>query len=73
MPDVNRILSEIEHGDPSAADQLLPLVDNELRKLLDKQMMKIVFATDLQIVQGLETRQSDAPTLRPWCKTKLSC
>ena len=33
MTDVTRILSEIEHGDPSAADQLLPLVYDELRKL----------------------------------------
>lgn len=33
MPDVTRILAEIEHGDPSAADQLLPLVYDELRKL----------------------------------------
>jgi RNA polymerase sigma factor (TIGR02999 family) len=31
--DVTRILSEIESGDPSAADELLPLVYNELRKL----------------------------------------
>ncbi len=33
MTNVTRILSEIEHGDPSAADQLLPLVYDELRKL----------------------------------------
>ena len=33
MTDVTRILSEIEHGDPSAADQLLPLVYDELRWL----------------------------------------
>ncbi len=33
MTDVTRILSEIEHGDPSAADQLLPLVYDELRRL----------------------------------------
>src|SRR5262249_22722872 len=33
MSEVTRILSEIEHGDPSAADQLLPLVYDELRKL----------------------------------------
>lgn len=33
MKDVTRILSEIEHGDPDAADQLLPLVYEELRKL----------------------------------------
>ncbi len=33
LSDVNRILSQIESGDPSAADQLLPLVYEELRKL----------------------------------------
>jgi RNA polymerase sigma factor (TIGR02999 family) len=33
MSDVTRILSEIEAGDPSAAEQLLPLVYEELRKL----------------------------------------
>ena len=33
MSDVTRILSQIESGDPTAADQLLPLVYDELRKL----------------------------------------
>jgi RNA polymerase sigma factor (TIGR02999 family) len=33
MSDVTRILSQIESGDPSAAQQLLPLVYDELRKL----------------------------------------
>jgi RNA polymerase sigma factor (TIGR02999 family) len=33
MPDVTQILSRIESGDPSAADQLLPLVYDELRRL----------------------------------------
>jgi len=33
MSDVTEILSQIESGDPSAADKLLPLVYNELRKL----------------------------------------
>ena len=33
MSDVTRILSEIESGDPTAAEQLLPLVYDELRKL----------------------------------------
>jgi RNA polymerase sigma factor (TIGR02999 family) len=33
MSDVTRILSAIEQGDPHAADQLLPLVYDELRKL----------------------------------------
>lgn len=33
MSDVTRILSAIERGDPQAAQQLLPLVYDELRKL----------------------------------------
>ncbi|HUG66886.1 MAG TPA: ECF-type sigma factor [Pirellulaceae bacterium] len=33
MTDVTTILSAIEQGDPSAAEQLLPLVYDELRKL----------------------------------------
>ena len=33
MTDATRILSQIESGDPSAAEQLLPLVYEELRKL----------------------------------------
>jgi len=33
VSDVTRILSQIEQGDPQAAEQLLPLVYEELRKL----------------------------------------
>ena len=33
MTDVTQILSRIESGDPNAAEQLLPLVYDELRKL----------------------------------------
>src|ERR1700749_1265263 len=33
MSDVTRILSQIEQGDPHAADKLLPLVYDELRRL----------------------------------------
>ena len=38
MSDATRILSAIEHGDPSAAEQLLPLVYEELRKLAASKM-----------------------------------
>jgi len=38
MSDVTRILSRIEEGDPSAAEQLLPLVYDELRKLAAARM-----------------------------------
>ncbi|HUQ68207.1 MAG TPA: ECF-type sigma factor [Planctomycetaceae bacterium] len=36
--DVTRILSAIEQGDPHAAEQLLPLVYNELRQLAAQKM-----------------------------------
>jgi len=35
LTDVTRILSAIEQGDPSAAEQLLPLVYDELRRLAE--------------------------------------
>src|SRR6186713_2594403 len=38
MSDVTRILSAIEQGDPSAAEQLLPLVYDELRKLAAERL-----------------------------------
>jgi RNA polymerase sigma factor (TIGR02999 family) len=38
MSDVTRILSQIESGDPTAAEQLLPLVYDELRKLAAQKM-----------------------------------
>src|SRR5262249_14252082 len=40
MSDVTRILSAIEQGDPSAAEQLLPLVYDELRKLAAQTLAK---------------------------------
>ena len=38
MNEVTRILSAIEQGDPSAAEQLLPLVYDELRKLAAQKL-----------------------------------
>src|SRR5262245_44154563 len=38
MSEVTRILSALEQGDPSAAEQLLPLVYDELRKIAATQM-----------------------------------
>jgi RNA polymerase sigma factor (TIGR02999 family) len=38
MSDVTEILLQIESGDPSAAEQLLPLVYNELRKLASAKL-----------------------------------
>jgi RNA polymerase sigma factor (TIGR02999 family) len=38
MSDVPHLLSAIEKGDPHAADQLLPLVYDELRRLADRKL-----------------------------------
>jgi RNA polymerase sigma factor (TIGR02999 family) len=38
MSDVTRILSAVERGDPHAAEELLPLVYDELRKLAAERM-----------------------------------
>jgi RNA polymerase sigma factor (TIGR02999 family) len=40
MPDVTRILDAIEQGDPHAANELLPLVYEELRRLAAAQMAR---------------------------------
>src|SRR5437016_2639260 len=39
MSEVTRILSAIEQGDPSAAEQLLPLVYAELRQLAAQRLV----------------------------------
>src|ERR1700740_1957198 len=38
MCDVTRILADIEQGDPRAAEQLLPLVYDELRRLAEQKV-----------------------------------
>src|ERR1041385_3943816 len=38
MSDVTRILERVEHGDGNAAEELLPLVYEELRKLAGQKM-----------------------------------
>jgi hypothetical protein len=38
MTDVTQILNAIEQGDPTTAEQLLPLVYDELRKLAAQPM-----------------------------------
>ena len=40
MSDVTQVLNAIEQGDPKAADQLLPLVYEELRKLAASKMAR---------------------------------
>src|SRR5262249_2127424 len=48
MSDVTRILSAIEQGDPAAAEQLLPLVYDELRHLAAQRLAKETRGTTLQ-------------------------
>ena len=40
MSEVTRVLSAIEQGDPHAAEQLLPLVYEELRKLAAQKLAR---------------------------------
>src|SRR4051794_12613580 len=40
MNEVTRILSVIEQGDPEAAERLLPLVYDELRKLAEQKLAR---------------------------------
>ena len=61
MTDVTQILAEIEQGDPSAADQLLPLVYDELRMLA---------AAKLQQEKPGQTLQATALVRScPFCET----
>jgi RNA polymerase sigma factor (TIGR02999 family) len=40
MNEVTRLLSAVQHGDPNAAEQLLPLVYDELRKLASAKLVQ---------------------------------
>ena len=40
MNELTRILSAVEHGDPTAAEQLLPLVYDELRRLAARRLAR---------------------------------
>src|SRR5712692_1995947 len=40
MTDVTRMLAAIDHGDPDAAEQLLPLIYDELRKLAAQKLVQ---------------------------------
>lgn len=48
MTEVTRVLAAIEQGDPGAADQLLPLVYNELRQLAAQKMAQEMPGQTLQ-------------------------
>lgn len=69
MSDVTRILSEIEQGDPSAAEHLLPLVYDELRKLAVAKMAHERPGQTLQataLVHEAYVRLVDRTTPQQW-------
>jgi RNA polymerase sigma factor (TIGR02999 family) len=69
MSDVIRILSAIEQGDPSAAEQLLPLVYDELRKLAAQRLAQEKPGQTLQataLVHEAYLRLVDVETAQRW-------
>ena len=69
MPDVTQLLSAIEAGDPKAADQLLPLVYEELRKLAAARMAQEKPGQTLQataLVHEAWLRLAGAEEQRVW-------
>ena len=48
MSDVTRLIEAIQHGEPTAADELLPLVYEELRKLAASRMANEAAGNTLQ-------------------------
>ena len=48
MPDVTHLLSAIDRGDPQAAEQLLPLVYDELRRLAAQKLAREAAGQTLQ-------------------------
>jgi RNA polymerase sigma factor (TIGR02999 family) len=49
MSNISHVLSAIEHGDPAAAGQLLPLVYDELRRLAARKLAREPSALMLQV------------------------
>jgi RNA polymerase sigma factor (TIGR02999 family) len=69
MSDVTRILQSIENGDPDAADELLPLVYDELRKLAAAKMAREKPGQTLSataLVHEAYVRLVDAEQVEPW-------
>jgi RNA polymerase sigma factor (TIGR02999 family) len=69
MNDVTRILSAIEQGDPHAAEQLMPLVYDELRKLAAQRLAQEKPGHTLQataLVHEAYIRLVDVENVRPW-------
>src|SRR5437762_3462309 len=69
MTDVTRILDQIAQGDPRAADQLLPLVYEELRKLAAEKIAQEKPGQTLQgtaLVHEAYLRLVDVTRLQRW-------
>jgi RNA polymerase sigma factor (TIGR02999 family) len=69
MSDVTRILSAIEQGDPHAAEKLLPLVYDELRKLAAERMAQEKPGQTLQataLVHEAYVRLVDVDKVQQW-------
>jgi RNA polymerase sigma factor (TIGR02999 family) len=69
MTDVTQILSQIEQGDPSAADQLLPLVYDELRRLAAAKLANEKAGQTLQataLVHEAYVRLVDVEQVQHW-------
>src|SRR3954452_16411875 len=69
MPDVTPILSAIEQGDPSAAEQLLPLVYDELRQLAAQRLAQEKPGQTLQataLVHAAYLRLVDVERAQQW-------
>lgn len=69
MTDITQILSQIEDGDPSAAELLLPLVYDELRKLAAAKLAQEQPGQSLQataLVHDAYIRLVDVETAQHW-------
>jgi RNA polymerase sigma factor (TIGR02999 family) len=69
MSDATRILSAIEQGDPHAAEQLLPLVYDELRQLAAQKLAQEKAGQTLQataLVHEAYLRLIGADPQQPW-------
>src|SRR5215470_14868414 len=69
MSEVTRILAALEQGDPHAAEQLLPLVYEELRKLAAQKMAQEAPGQTLQptaLVHEAYLRLVDGDKVQHW-------
>jgi DNA-directed RNA polymerase specialized sigma24 family protein len=83
MSDVTRLLSRIDSGDPAAAEQLLPLVYEELRKLASARLARelpgqtlqataLVHEAYLRLVGSGGTSQESEPVESGLCQNRTA-